>query len=273
MNAVLEKPARKARVPKAGPAPAVQAPKISAEQAMFEEAGDFLIDASETDEAHGPRAESDRLLRIAAMIAYDASKGRLSNTTAENTAYDAVACINAARLVPGDAESVERTALINSAAKRLAVIVGGSADEFIFTDVPRPADPQKKSSASASATVPAVEGKQFTKDKLKELHWQAFGCMTNAYSVLVHYAEHAEDSAIYAARDLLESYLSKAEPKAGDDAEIQVEMTDMYTDLTKIFALVFALATSNGDNVMHGIAELLSCAQRIADGDKGVLDA
>lgn len=123
------------------------------------------------------------------------------------------------------------------------------------------------------AVAPKAASKQFSKEQLKKLHWEAFGCMTNAFSVLLHYAEHAEDSAISAIRDLLEVYLAEAEPRVEEDGNVEDYLTDMSTDLAKTLALVEAFAVSNDDTVMHGIADLLYCAQRIADGDKGVLNA
>lgn len=123
------------------------------------------------------------------------------------------------------------------------------------------------------AVAPKVAPKQFSKEQLKKLYWEAFGCMTNAFSVLLHYAEHAEDSAVFAIRDLLEVYLAEAEPRVEDDGNVEDYLFDMSADLSKTLALVEAFAISNDDTMMHGIADLLSCAQRIADGDKGVLDA
>jgi len=125
----------------------------------------------------------------------------------------------------------------------------------------------------AAAVAPEVASKQFSKEQLKKLHWEAFGCMTNAFSVLLHYAQHAEDSAVFAMRDLLEVYLAEAEPSFNKDGDVHDHLSDISVDLSKILALVDAHAMSNDDTVMHGIADLLSCAQRIAGGDKGVLDA
>lgn len=123
------------------------------------------------------------------------------------------------------------------------------------------------------ATPPSDPPKKFSQEILKRLYWEAFVCMTNAFSVLLHYAEHADDSAVFAMRDLLEVYLSEAEPRFDKDEDVQNDLSDISVDLSKILALVDAHAIGNDDNVMHGVSELLSTARRIADGDKGVLDA
>lgn len=147
MNAVLEKRPTKARAHKALLTPQ-PAPVVSEDAHLFEQAGNFLNAASGTDEAHGYRGESDRLLRIAASVAFDAAKGKPSNTTSADTAYDIAACINAARLVPGDAESAQRASLITCAAESLAAITGDMVREMIFDDVPRPSAPRRVSTSS-----------------------------------------------------------------------------------------------------------------------------
>lgn len=144
MTAVLEKRPTKARGNKALLAKQ-PAPSTTETANLFEQAGNVLQAASGTDEAHGYRCESDRLLRIAASVAFDAASGKLSSTTSANTAYDIAACINAARLVPGDAESAQRTSLITCAAESLAAITGDEVRKMIFDDVPRPSAPPRVS--------------------------------------------------------------------------------------------------------------------------------
>ncbi len=213
MNAVLEKPVRKAPAPKANPAPTVPELKVSKDAALFMEVGNFLKEACGTDEDHAFSGESDRLLSIGAMIAFDAAQGKLSNNTLENTAYDVAVCINSARLVPDDSESAERTVHIGNAAERLATIAGMQAHRMVFTDVPRPTRAPKPAAEPTSAPAPASGGKQFTTEQLKELHWRAYVFMECASSVLFHYAEHADDSAVFAMRDLLEVYLKEAKSR------------------------------------------------------------
>lgn len=122
-------------------------------------------------------------------------------------------------------------------------------------------------------TSSAVTPKQFSQELLKKLYWEAFVCMTNAFSVLLHYAQHVDDTAVLAMKDLLEVYLAEAEPRPDEHGDVQDYLSDLSADLSKILALVDAHAMSNHDNVMHGVSELLGTARRIADGDKGVLDA
>lgn len=276
MNAVLEKPPAKARGQKAAPAapaPAqAPAPLASAAATLFAEVGDFLAQASATDEPHGFSGDSDRLLSIGAMIALDAAKGKYSNTNAENTAYDVAACINAARLVPDDTESVERTINIHCASERLAAITGSAIHQIIFTDVPRPTrDPAPAPSAEA-----AIRHSRFTEEQLKELYWRAYVFMDCASSVLFHYAEHADDSAVFAMRDLLDVYLNEAKRRFDEEDIgdlVSGSLTDLSCDLSHILALTGPYATNTDDGVLHGVDYLLSSAKRIADGDEGVLDA
>lgn len=272
MNAVLEKPPVKARGRKAAPAAPAPVPVrlASTDATLFAEVGHFLAQACGTDEPHGFSGDSDRLLSIGAMIALDAAKGKYSNTNAENTAYDVAACINAARLVPDDTESVERTINIHCASERLAAITGSAIHQIIFTDVPRPTrDPAPAPSAEA-----AISHKRFTEEQLKELYWRAYVFMDCASSVLFHYAEHADDSAVFAMRDLLDVYLKEAKRRFDDEKLgdlVSGDMPDLSCDLDRVIALIGSYATNTDDGVLHGVEHLLSSAKRIADGDEGVL--
>ncbi len=266
MNAVLEKPPAKARVRKAAPAAPASAPTplASASATLFAEVGDFLAQASATDEPHGFSGDSDRLLSIGAMIALDAAKGKYSNTNAENTAYDVAACINTARLVPDDDESVERTLHIDNAAERLAIIASTPVHQMIFTDVPRPT----RTPAPASES----KHKHFTQAQRKELHRLAYTYMECASSVISQYAEHANSEEVFALRDLLGTYcestdeaIKAAEPGDGP-------LADTSADLSKIINLFNAVNhDERSDQILHSVNYLLMSAKRIVDGDEGVL--
>lgn len=271
MNAVLEKPPAKARVRKAAPAvsASVPTPPASAAETLLAEVGDFLAQASATDEPHGFSGDSDRLLSIGAMIALDAAKGKYSNTNAENTAYDVAACINAARLVPDDTESVERAINIHCASERLAAITGSAIHQIIFTDVQRPSR-----EGPTAISLRSAASKQFTEEQLKDLYWQAHLHVECAHAVLLHYAEHADSSAIFALRDLLDVYFehSKARVNGNDIGTlINGDIPDLACDLERIESLLAQLAIDKDDAVLHGVNQLLSSATRILGGDVGIL--
>lgn len=273
MNAVLEKPPAKARGRKAapaapGPAPA---PVASAAATLFAEVGDFLALASGIDEDHAFSGDSDRLLSIGAMVALDAAQGKFSNMNAENTAYDVAACINAARLVPEDDESVERTLHINNASERLAIISGTPVHQMIFTDVPRPVrDP-----AQAPSTELAIGHKQFTEDQLNDLYFRAYVHMDCARMVIFQYAEHANSEEVFALCDLLDTYCEAAKTSLDTkDAGTLFSgpLPDLSADLSKIIHLFHIVNDDNRDDgVLHGVNYLLMSAKRITDGDLGVL--
>lgn len=74
--------------------------------------------------------ESDRLLRIASDVSLRAARA-VASRDLENAAYDVAACINAARLVPGDAESAQRSTLLAQAAQALAWIADTPVDHIV----------------------------------------------------------------------------------------------------------------------------------------------
>lgn len=267
MNAVLEKQPAKAQGRKAKPATPTHAPatSVSEQSALFAQVGDFLTLASGTDEDHAFSGESDRLLSIGAMIALDAANGKFSNTTAENTVYDIAACINTARLVPDDDESVERTLHINNAAERLAIIADTPVHQMIFTDVPRPT----RTPAPASES----KHKHFTQAQRNELHWLAYVYMDCASSVISQYAEHANSEEVFALRDLLGTYCESTDEaiKAAESGD--GPLADTSADLSKIINLFHAVNhDERSDQVLHSVNHLLMSAKRIVDGDLGVLD-
>ncbi|ATH13795.1 hypothetical protein CHL79_15870 [Delftia acidovorans] len=102
-----------------------------ADRALFLQAAEALKQAAMTDETHRHSGESDRLLRIASDVARHAAQPG-SMCDLQNTAFDVAACINSARLVPGDAESGPRTRLLAEAAQALAQISETPVDGIVF---------------------------------------------------------------------------------------------------------------------------------------------
>ncbi|MBB6577969.1 hypothetical protein HNP33_002037 [Comamonas odontotermitis] len=251
---------------------AAQAPTIEEERALFREIALDLDTAALTDEDHAHSGDSDRLLNIAAMIASNAAKGILWNNNHENAGYDIAACINAARLVPGDTESLERTAAINQAGVKLGVITETRPDMLLFTHIPRPSPVQ----APLHTTEPAASAQQFTQDQLNELHWRSYVNMDCARSVIFHYAEHANSEEVFALRDLLDMYCEATDEamKAKETGNLSSgPLPDLSADLSKILHLFYIVNDDNRDDgVLHGVEYLLQAAKRIADGDLGVLE-
>lgn len=105
-------------------------PHAAEDRALFTQAAAVLQEAAMTDEPHQHSGESDRLLRIASDVSLRAARSSASRDL-ENTAYDVAACINAARLVPGDAESAQRSALLAQAAQALARIADTPVDDIV----------------------------------------------------------------------------------------------------------------------------------------------
>lgn len=142
MNAVAEKPQARRKAgavassSAATPAAHQSAPTFEECCALFRMASQALHEASRTDEPHEFSGESDRLLRIGADIALQASKANKEEH--ESATYDVAACINAARLVPGDTESAARTAFIATAAAALSQVTGDTPEQIVFTDLKRP---------------------------------------------------------------------------------------------------------------------------------------
>ncbi|WP_232240482.1 hypothetical protein [Delftia sp. HK171] len=87
-----------------------------------------------TAEDHRHGGESDRLLRIASGVARSAAQADSSRDLRDlqDIAFDVAACINAARLVPGHAESAPRSGLLGQAAQALSQISETPADHIVF---------------------------------------------------------------------------------------------------------------------------------------------
>lgn len=152
MNAVATPSKTRARARPAGPAAPAAAPFHA--QAAWKSIAELLDAAYQTDETHERSGDSDRLLRIASEMASRAAEpdffrelvaeDRLASEMAFH-AFDIAALINAARLVPGDTESITRRGYIDAAAKLLQRLAGTTTvDAMIFTDVPRPAAREPK---------------------------------------------------------------------------------------------------------------------------------
>ena len=89
------------------------------QRATFEKIAAVLAEASNLEDLpHVRSGESDRLLRIAADLAFDAAE--TPPKVPECIAFDIGALIKASRLVPGDVENAQRRSLIEAAAVELA---------------------------------------------------------------------------------------------------------------------------------------------------------
>ncbi len=106
----------------------------AAHRALFQQAAEALQQAAMTAEDHRHGGESDRLLRIASGVARSAAQADPSRDLRDlqDMAFDVAACINAARLVPGHAESAPRSGLLGQAAQALSQISETPADHIVF---------------------------------------------------------------------------------------------------------------------------------------------
>ncbi|WP_448677994.1 hypothetical protein [Delftia acidovorans] len=105
----------------------------AAHRALFQQAAEALQQAAMTAEDHRHGGESDRLLRIASGVARSAAQADSSRDQQDlqDIAFDVAACINAARLVPGHAESAPRSGLLGQAAQALSQISETPADHIV----------------------------------------------------------------------------------------------------------------------------------------------
>lgn len=106
----------------------------AAHRALFQQAAEALQQAAMTAEDHRHGGESDRLLRIASGVARSAAQADSSQDLRDlqDIAFDVAACINAARQVPGHAESAPRSGLLGQAAQALSQISETPADLIVF---------------------------------------------------------------------------------------------------------------------------------------------
>ncbi|MDR0225081.1 MAG: hypothetical protein LBI66_01555 [Burkholderiaceae bacterium] len=181
------------------------------DRTLFRHAARLLRQAAMTDEAHRHSGESDRLLRIASDVSRRAARAPACKDR-HNRAYDVAACINAARLVPGDAESAQRSALLAEAAGQLARISDIPPEAIVF---PRPA---------LSALWARMEGEEDS----------GGGQLPHAWRALAREAQH---EALQLARALL--HLGAGE--AGQEPAVVHGMVARMAQLMEITYLAAAL--------------------------------
>lgn len=220
---------------------------------LFVAISDLLNQAWATDESHAYSGESDRLLGVAAGLAAAAPK---EETTQDSRcrAFDIGACINAARLVPGDVESSERSALLGQVAAILTEIT--EVSDCIRTNVPRPELP------TAKVTVGARDAAL--------IHFDALCYMDCAQAVLDLHADNANSAAIYGLRDLLRTYYARVDKAADGGTVTQDDLEEVSSSLEIICSLIQqSLECSELDSVvLHAVDYLLCDAKAIADGER-----
>jgi hypothetical protein len=165
---------------------AKQTPQPKTQSEIFSSLADLFDAAAHTDEAHAHSGDSDRLLNIAAHMARAAAKGNtLGTSSREDFAFDLAALVRGARLIPGDTESPERSAILSQAGLILKQIAGASEDP-IAPLAQRPAlehGRQDAPAGEATARPPAVC------DMTGELHWEltlAFDRAEAILNILIH---------------------------------------------------------------------------------------
>lgn len=264
MNAIAEKPQARRKAgavassPAAKPAAHQSTPTFEECCALFRMASQALHEASRTDEPHEFSGESDRLLRIGADIALQASKANKEEH--ESATYDVAACINAARLVPGDTESAARTAFIATAAAALSQVTGDTPEQIVFTDVKRP---QKRGKPSARPTEKQIE----------DMHFDAMCWMGCARGLLEFYAEHSNSDLLFGISDLVAMYYQKSEaegdamgPGACGDLT-SGPLPDLSVRIAAALGVVWKANSVDDDIMLHSAAYLLERAMRIAGGE------
>lgn len=244
--------------------PLVQPSTIDREgiQAAFRVIADALEAAIGTDEPHAWSGDSDRLLRMASKLA-DREASRVRGLKqASFVAFDVAALIKAARLVPGDTESRERTALIGAAETSLVLLTGDPA--CLRTGAARAPRPAPRSEiAHASARRPAVTA-HFDASRLLDDAINAYG---HARVVLQAACTDEEKSALaFAAQSLLaheEAMFGQA--AAGDDPKAMRAASQALG----ISLEVVQAAACSPEVVNH---KLLWAAQALAEGAMHNLD-
>lgn len=262
MNAIAEKPqARRkagaaASLPTATPAAHESTPTFKESCALFRMASQALHEASRTDEPHGFSGESDRLLRIGSGIALQASTANKEEH--EPAAYDVAACINAARLVPGDTESTARTAFIATAAAALSQVTGDTPEQIVFTDVKRP---KRRESRSFTPTEKEIE----------DTHFDAMCWMGCAKAVLEFYAKHSDSDLVLGISDLVSMYYQKSEVEGdamGPGTRGDLIAGPLPAMSVRIGAALEVVYKANDDDIMlHSATYLLERAMLIAGGE------
>lgn len=111
MNAVIDKPRTKTAAKKAAPAPA-STPDARIHEAI-DTLGTLLNHAWQVDGAGQNSCDSNRLLSTARYIVGHLQDDHSNESMLERGLYDIAAQVKAAMMVPGDAPSAERVALVD----------------------------------------------------------------------------------------------------------------------------------------------------------------
>lgn len=158
---------RKIATPKAATAADVSEHGPARIKAAFGQIEVLIQAAHDIDEDHPWSGDSDRLLRMAFVMAGQAHASPPTGFATERIAFDIAALIRAARLVPGDSESQPRKALIDQAAVHLNWLTETASIGVDSCDpeVPRPAAP--------GAMLPSLPGSASDEAECIELARQA----------------------------------------------------------------------------------------------------
>lgn len=206
---------------------------IATDRALFTEVSVLLQQAAMTDEDHRHSGESDRLLRIASDVSRRAARA-IEAKDLQNMAFDVAACINAARLVPGDAESAQRSGLLAEAATRLAEISETPMEKIVF---PR-----------TSVLAPPADmamGRE-------EQPWREFARQAN-----------------HEAQQLARTLMQVSQAHAADDHAVVHGMAARIAQLSEI---VFLAAALHGEDRGSRGTQSLCAMQRIFHGDIGHIE-
>lgn len=258
MTTATEKPKARAASGRAKATPA--AAGLKSDKPLFVAVAGLLRNAWLTAEDHAYSGDSDRLISTAIMLA-DSAPTDEDLGKGQNRAFDIAACINAARLVPGDAESPERTAYLAQVGIILAEITETAPEQILHTNVQRPAR-----TAPTTASLDRDIGL---------IHFDALCYMGCALAVLEMHADSANSAAIYGLRDLLRTYYAEADKAANEKAITQDSLDDMSSSLESMGQLI-QQSLEHGDLdsvVLHAVDYLLCDAKAIADGDRERLQA
>lgn len=191
-------------------------------QNAFGELAKILADAHQTDELHLWSGNSDRLLRVARDLAEEASKHPPSAADVDQLAFDIAALIVGAKLIPGDAESPERLALLQRAAVILNWLTeecGGADQDCCDPGVDRPvlrADLHQRVAPKLPAADGGIPASSSRKDTFASTAWYR---ASEAEAVLRTYAEDAgkeEDWAILTVVNAATAILSRTHENPSD---------------------------------------------------------
>lgn len=140
-------------------------------QAAFNQVETLLQAAHDTDEDHPWSGNSDRLLRMAFVLAGQAHANPPTDFEIERIAFDIGALVYAARLVPGDSESRERKALIDQAAVHLNWLTGSdtAGQDCCAPGVPRPAAPGTTPHEQTASTSEEAECLELARQAVYEI--------------------------------------------------------------------------------------------------------